>query len=118
MRFDYFRTVTALDEIDIEDIGNTCIYAANDEGHEYYLIIETWEGWTCIKEFGPIVESGDKNKIMTFFRYDMFSYEYSDKKISKAIDKFMNNPKRFITQVFEIEKEDGKEALESIKRML
>ena len=110
------RMVQALDTIDIPDIGNTCINAFNDFGLEWYLIIDTHQGWTRIKEFGPLLV--DTDSIATYFDYTMYQYEYSDKKINKVIDKFINNNKRMITQVFEVPKEQAEERLEAAKKHL
>ena len=116
MIFDYMRMVSALDTIEIDDIGNTCINTLNDYGEEWYLIINTHEGWTEIVEFGPLVV--DSNNLKTYFTYDKYSYEYSDKKIGKVIDKFINNNKRDITQVFEVTKDQAKNRLELVKHCL
>ncbi len=116
MIFDYLRMIQSLDTIDIEDIGNTCINALNDTGQEWYLVIDTFEGWTKIKEFGPLIV--DSNRIGSYFNYDKYEYDYSDKKISKVIEKFINNPKRDITQVFEMPKDNAIERLEAVKNCL
>lgn len=116
MIFDYMRTVQALDTIDIPDIGNTCINAFNDFGLEWYLIIDTYQGWTKIKEFGPLL--ADLDHIATYFDYTMYQHEYSEKKISKVIEKFINNNKRMITQVFEVPKEQAENRLEAVLKDL
>ena len=116
MIFDYMRTVQSLDIIDIADIGNTCINAFNDEGEEWFLTINTYQGWTETVEFGPLVTEQDK--IRPYFSYNRYSYEYNEKKLERAIDKFINNPSRRITQVFEVEKDEAKSRLDAIKDCL
>lgn len=116
MIFDYLRTTTALDTIEIEDIGNCAVNAMNDDAEEWFLIINTYEGWTETIEFGPLVV--DDDDIKTYFKYDKFSSDYSEKKIGRSIDRFINDPKRMITQVFEVDKEFAKSRLNSIKDKL
>lgn len=111
MTFDYLRTVTSLDYIEIPDIGNTYLCAYNDDGQEWYLAIHTYEGWTEVKEFGPLFDG----HTITYFTYNKFGREYSDKKNSKVINDFINNTKREITQVLEIEEDEFFEKLSSAK---
>ena len=105
-----------VDTIDVIDIGNVCLNALNDYGQEWYLMINTELGWTTIKEFGPLLV--DTDNIAPYFDYKMFQYEYSDKKIAKVIDKFINNQKRMITQVFEVSDSIVEERLNTSKKSL
>ena len=116
MIFDYLRTVQSLDTIDIEDIGNTCINAVNDDALEWFLILETKDGFTKTTSFGPL--KVDSNKLSSYFNYEFFEKEFSDRSISKTIDKFINNPKHSITQVFEVDKKFAKERFSSIGKSL
>ena len=116
MIFDYLRTTTALDTIDIVDIGNCAINAMNDDAEEWFLIIDTNEGWTKIREFGPIVV--DENKLRNYFSYDCYASDFAEKKLRTRIDKFLNNPKRMITQVYEVEKAFATDRLNAIKDSL
>jgi len=116
MIFDYLRTTQALDSISIEDTGNTCINAINDEALEWFLIIETSNGWTRITEFGPL--KVDSNKLSTSFSYAFYERDFSERHINKTIDTFLNNPRRMITQVFETDKEIAKERFSYIKESL
>lgn len=116
MVFDYFRTITALDSITIDDIGNTCINAINDNAEEWFLVVHTYEGWTEIKEFGPLIV--DTNDLPTYFEYRKYAYEFNEKKLGTTIDKFINNPKRMITQVSEVEKDFVKSRLNIVRDKL
>lgn len=116
MIFDYLRTTQALDSISIEDIGNTCINAVNDEALEWFLIIETNAGWTKITEFGPL--KVDSDKLSTSFSYTFYEKDFSERSINKTIDNFLNNPRRMITQVFEIDKNIATERFSHIKESL
>ena len=112
MTFDYLRITQAMDFINIPDIGNTCICACSDNGLEWYLIIKTEEGWTTVVEFGPLF-CGES--VITYFNFNTYQREYSDKKNSKVINDFINNAKREITQVLEIDKEEAIDKFNNIK---
>ncbi len=116
MIFDYLRTVQAMDTISIEDIGNTCINAFNDDGLEWFLVLETNNGWTKTTIFGPL--KVDSNKLTTSFSYSFYEKDFSEKTINKTIDNFINNPKYMITQVEEIDKNFAKERFNKIKESL
>ncbi len=116
MIFDYLRTVQAMDSISIEDIGNTCINALNDDGLEWYLLIETNNGWTKTTLFGPL--KVDSDSLSTSFSYNYYEKDFSDKHISKTIETFINNPKYMITQVCEVDKNYAKERFNSIIKSL
>ena len=116
MIFDYLRTTTALDTIDIDDIGNCAISAINDDAEEWFLITDTYEGWTKIREFGPIVV--DRDELRTFFSYNCYASDFSEKKLRTRIDKFLNNPRRMITQVSEVEKEFAQDRLNTVSSKL
>jgi len=39
--FEYFFTRQAVGELEVEDMGNCCIEATNDQGMLYYLVTDT-----------------------------------------------------------------------------
>ena len=47
-------TTTALDSINISEIGNCSINMINDSYEEYYIIVESNLGITTVTKFGPI----------------------------------------------------------------
>lgn len=98
MNFPYLYTQQNLDSINIEDIGNVALQANNDSCECWYLTISTNLGWTKIQSFGPVNLEGD---ILPYhFQYNYDYIEYNDVKLIKRIDKFINDPKRLITQIF------------------
>ena len=116
MIFDYARAVEALGTISVEDIGNTCLNALNDEALEWYLIIDTHNGWTKVTEFGPI--RVDSNSLVSNFHYEFSEREFSENYLSKTIDKFINNPRFRITQVFELSKDLAHKNFDNIRNSL
>ena len=113
MRFEYLATKQYLDAIDIDDIGNVCLNALNDFGDEYFLSIQTYLGWTEIKEFGPCVV--DSNVVNNYFNLLYNRYEYNESKIIKTIEKFVNNDKRNITQIFFVDRKALLDRLKNLK---
>lgn len=105
MQIKYFHMVTAMDSIEIEDVGQCAIEACNDSGAFYYLIIKTRDGFSDILEYGPIVL--DVKILPKSVICNYTHIEYDQKKIVKIIDTFLNNPKRNITQAREIDKEEA-----------
>lgn len=97
MTFEYLRVSTSMDSIDVEDMGNVCIKASNDDGVEWYLQICTSLGWVTAKQFGPVrMNSSD---VENFFYFSRQRFEYNEKRLYKLIDEFINGTKKNITAV-------------------
>lgn len=117
MNFKYLATVTKQEDIELENIGNCCIDAYNSLGFEWILIIKTTLGSTEIIEYGPLVLDLEKylpaNVIYNYSRID-----FSESKIIKRIDKFLNDGSRDITQALEIDLQDAKTKIKNIVEYL
>ena len=116
MNYQYLAQITTTADIEIGNIGNTCIQAFNDVADEYYLYLHTDLGRTTIIEYGPIV--ADMEELPDFCICNYSVIDYNEKKIDKIIDKFLNNPTRKITQAQEISAEHFKECVKDIKRYI
>ncbi len=96
MTFEYLQRVIVDAELNVDDIGQCVILGRNDIGEENYLIIRTEMGWTEQITIGPVCPDIE---ILPFNVSILYSrYEYNQGKIERAIDKFLNDPKKFITQ--------------------
>lgn len=96
MTFEYLQRIVVDAQLDIENIGDCYLRAYNDFGEEFYLIIKTQLGETEVIEYGPCVpelQMLHQNYQITYSRF-----EYNQGKLERIIDKFLNNPKRGITQ--------------------
>ena len=109
MTFEYMRVTTAMDSIDVEDLGNVCLRASNDNADEWYMQTKTSLGWVELKQFGPLKINSDQFDY--FFNFFYQKFEYSDKKLSKIISDFINNPKKSITIAEIISEESFNEKL-------
>lgn len=98
MTFEYLQDVKFMDSIDIEDIGNVQLEALNDLGDQWYLDIHTSLGYTKIVTIGPLM--ADSNNTGFSFNFNYQYMEYNDKKLVVIIDKFINDVKKNISQLF------------------
>lgn len=89
--FEYMQVVTVNAQLDIDDIGDCAIIARDDLGKEYYLVVTTLMGQTEIIEYGPSLP--DMRVLNASITYKYSRFDYSEFKIEKAIEKFLNkNP--------------------------
>lgn len=86
-RFQYGESISYLDSIDIENIGDCCIEAFNDVGEAYYLVVDTQYGMTKVLEYGPFVQ----DIVPTFCQVKFSQFQYSEFKIDKIIDRFLSS---------------------------
>lgn len=103
MEFKYYYVQTYSDVLDIENLGNCFIEAFSDKGVKVYLWIRTELGFSKILETGPYVDDG---KIPCKVSNISFTQtEFSESKIIKRIESFLNTPKYQITQAFDKQEE-------------
>lgn len=96
MTFEYLQRVVVDAELNVDDIGQCVILGRNDMGEESYLIIRTEMGWTEQISIGPVCPDIEILPFNVAILYSRF--EYNQGKIERAIDKFLNDPKKMISQ--------------------
>ena len=96
MTFEYLQRVVVDAELNVDDIGQCVILGRNDIGEESYLIIRTEMGWTEQISIGPVCPDIDILPFNVAILYSRF--EYNQGKIERSIDKFLNDPKKMISQ--------------------
>lgn len=101
--FEYFYTTTAVGELEVEDLGNCCIEAANDLGMLYYLVIDTKLGWCRIFEYGPALPDFDELPKSVYCSFSRI--EYDERKLMKKVSEFLNSTAKQITQAFEVDRD-------------
>lgn len=111
--FNYLKVTRFDDSIEVEDTGNCTLTAYNDEGKQWFLNIRTELGWSTVKEFGPVI--AETSSIEYNFYYSYNKFEYKEKRLYKTIEDFVNNNRREITQIFEIDEEEFKSILDNIE---
>jgi len=105
MIFDFDLREQYAQSLTIADFGNTCIQGIDGEGNEHYLILKTVMGKTHILEFGPICP--DIEMLVPTFKIYYSKMTYSEKKLFKEIDLFLNDKKKGLTEAKEIDIEEG-----------
>jgi hypothetical protein len=114
--YEYLYEVKATGFLEIENIGEVCLVANNDFMQEQLLIIHTELGKTKIIQYGPVYVDNVQpptNCIYTFTEID-----FSDYKIDKTIEKFINDPKFRTTQVTQIEFEDAMDRITDLREFI
>lgn len=96
MTFDYLERVVVEGQLDVENIGDCVLLGRNDLGEEFYLVIKTELGWTEVVDYGPCTP--DLNMLPLNYNIKYSRFEYNQSKLERLIDKFLNDPKKFITQ--------------------
>lgn len=99
MTFDYLERVVVDGQLDVDNIGDCVILTRNDLGEEWYLLITTNMGWSEVVEYGPAHPDFDLLPNSVRQTYDRF--EYNQGKLIRIIEKFLNDPKRLISQAEE-----------------
>lgn len=103
MNFNYFIEQIVHAQLSVEDIGNCAIEGNNDLGESFYLIVETTLGSTRIFEFGPIMQ--DIKMLPKSVKCTFDRIIYSEPKIGKRIEQFLNNRCSGITSAMIVDKD-------------
>lgn len=109
MTFEYLQRIIVDAQLDVDNIGECVILGRNDLGEEFYLIIRTDMGWTEQINFGPVTPEIDILPFNINLTYARF--EFNQTKLMRAIDKFLNDPKKMITQADVIEMDSIQEGI-------
>ena len=113
MTFEYLSRVIVDETIDIDDVGNCAILANDDFANFYGIIIITTLGSTKVFEFGPVRDKGVEGIPENSYQ-SLTSFDYDQRKCARAIDKFLNNSHRGITQAVE---KEATEVLEYVQNL-
>ena len=110
---DYLPEESYLASVEIEDIGNVALVMFNDMGQQWYLLTTTSLGWTKTYMFGPLLPDID-TLVIKSFSFNYSEIEYKESKLLNMIERFIQDPKKCITQVFEIQKQDVLERFKNL----
>lgn len=117
MTFEYLQRIVVDAQLDVDNIGECVLRGRNDLGEEYYLIVRTDMGWTEQINYGPVTPDIDILPFNINLSYSRF--EFNQTKLMRAIDKFLNDPKKMITQADVIEISDIREnIIDSINKII
>lgn len=105
MKIEYAIIPAVGKELDIDDLGDLSIKATNAHGDEYYLVIQTVMGSTTLFEYGPA--HPDLDTLPKSVRCSFDRIDFSEGKIIKRIERFLNEGNRFIEDAAVISKEEA-----------
>lgn len=114
--FEYLYTLTATGFFEIEDIGNFAISCTNNIYNEYLLVVQTTYGRTQVLQYGPRKIDMDEPNLSMLCTYSEF--DFSESKIESLVDKFVNDPKKIISQVTIISQEEAIARMKDLTRYL
>ena len=114
--YEYLYEVKATGFLEIENIGECALIANNDFLQEQILIITTEMGKTKILQYGPVFV--DNVQTPSEVTYSYSEIDFSDYKIDKRIEKFINDAKFRTTQVRVVELEEALDRITDLREFL
>lgn len=114
--YEYLYEVKATGFLEIENIGECCLIANNDFLQEQILIITTELGKTKVIQYGPVFV--DNVQPPNDVQYSYCEFDFSDYKIDKRIEKFINDTKFRTTQVKVVELEEALDRITDLREFL
>lgn len=91
--FEYAPQEVFTKQLEVADIGNTCIRAETAEHTEMYLLTKTTMGKTAILKFGPILPDV-REVLLEGFSVTYKKIDYKENNIIKEIRLFLNDAKK------------------------
>lgn len=117
--FEYLYTMEATGQFDIDNIGAFALDCFNDHFEEYILIVKTTQGMTQIISYGPEYRGDIDFDICLSSKCCSYEcMEFSPKRISSLVQRFVNDNKKGITQVEVIEIKEAYDKINPIKELL
>lgn len=113
--FEYFYTQQATGQIDIENLGEFALSCTNDDFQEFILVVHTTLGLTKILEYGPL--SIDDVSPVNFCTCNYSLMPYDESKLSKLVNRVLNDTRRAITQCTLIDADTAINRIPKFKEM-
>lgn len=115
---DYLFDISVLDSFDIDDIGNCSLSCFSDNGLSWYISTKTVLGYTQVVTFGPLKNGQPTLDGVQNFYLTQETIEYNEHKLINKFEKLLQDPRKNITQVIEVDYDKVKEKLNRIKFMV
>lgn len=116
MEFEFNKEVKAQNFVDIPNIGEFGLECLGDEGRYFYIFVKTILGETYIATCGPVMP--DINELFMGFNINYTHFSYSEIKLAKAINLFLNDKGKAIIDAKVIPLDDCIEQFKDIKKYL
>jgi len=104
MIFDYDLEKKYQQTVDVVDIGNACLRGTNDDLEDFYIITKTVMGTTGILKIGPVMP--DTNMLLDGYTIEFKKIDYKEKSICKEINLFINDGKKGIKEIVQLQPEE------------
>lgn len=108
MTYEYNMEKVYTKAVDIEDPGNCCIECSSPDGSCYYLRTQSVMGFVYVLKFGPLLPDLDvlDPDIKNPFELVYKQIKYSEKSIDTEIKGYINDPKKVIKDITEIDEQE------------
>ncbi len=116
MEFEFNKELKAQNFVDIPNIGEFGLECWNDVGQSYYVFVKTILGETYMATCGPVLS--DVNELFMGFSISYTHFGYSEMKLAKAINLFLNDKYRAIIGAEVIPLDDCIEQFKDVKKYL
>ena len=116
MQFDYKKTITLSESVEIEDIGEFAIECSDFDNLYYYMIVTTYLGYTHILTYGPIIP--DIDKIPSGYNVYYKCITFKEESLIKEINKFITDTKKDIVRVEVVNKKDAFNQLKNFESLI
>lgn len=111
--FEFANEWKPTNSIDIDNIGNFCLEAIDEEdGFYYYLMVKTTLGTSTIISYGPVVP--DVELLPDNYNINFQRLQFNDKKMNIWISKWLNDRMKKITGAYIIEEKIFKDNFKDI----
>lgn len=110
----YLPESSFLASVEVDNVGEVALILYNDVGQEWYVLHTTNLGRTKTYMFGPLLPDDNTLRLKSF-SFEYSEVEYNDGKLLKSLERFIQDTKKNITQVFEIDKETVLDRYKNIK---
>lgn len=116
MEFEFNNQFTPQSLIDIDNIGAFALEAVNEDGIYYYYIVQTIIGQSIIASCGPIIP--DIDILPSGFCVTIYKMPYNEIRLTKAINLFLNDKYKKITDARIIDIEEAIDQFRDVKSYL
>lgn len=116
MDFEFNHQLTPQNVIEINEVGEFAVEAWNDQGYYWYLVVRTIMGTSIISICGPVFP--DIKLLPSGFMMSLEKIPYKEEKLYKAINMFLNDRKKCITEARVIDVIDGISQFRELKEYL
>lgn len=115
-QFEFNQQLMPQNLLEVEEVGDLCIEASNDDGFYYYLIIKTVLGESKIFAAGPVIPEYDE--LVNGFNVSYNVTQYKEEKLIKTINTWLNDSKKKLTNASMVELSSAIGAFRDVKDVL